>query len=349
MPGRPQSSGRPRSSAHRAFCGRPALSGGRLSGWAPLSRKAPFCGRRVLSGRRGVLASCPADGRCPFADHSLPGCQLGPGHCSAAGRYQAPQACSAPDQRSSPGPYSAGGHCPAGGPPSDGAGPAGMAWPGAAEPGAAEPGAAEPGAAEPGPAEPGVPSTANAAGRARFFFPRMTPVFLPYHRRTEGGTTGAFDRTWCDGRCDMRTDQHASASPRTAGNLAGWATRRRARQASARRRLRSRPVRRNSSGAEPASFGFRPGPGAGAGGAAAVRRRRPDATFRTSASGGRAAGSDTRWWACRAATAPNSCSRTLPVRMPQSVPVSVPGGFLASVGRSAMPAHGWLRQKGADK
>jgi hypothetical protein len=52
-----------------------------------------------------------------------------------------------------------------------------MAWPGFAEPGVAEP----------GPAEAGVPSAANAAGRARFFFPRMAPVFLTYHRRTEGG------------------------------------------------------------------------------------------------------------------------------------------------------------------
>jgi hypothetical protein len=55
----------------------------------------------------------------------------------------------------------------------------------------AGPGVAEPGPAEPGPAEPGVPSTANAAGRARFFFPRMAPVFLPYHRRTEGGQDGS--------------------------------------------------------------------------------------------------------------------------------------------------------------
>jgi hypothetical protein len=51
--------------------------------------------------------------------------------------------------------------------------------------------------------ESGVASTANAAGRTRFFFPRMACLafLVPLPRQVQA-RTGAFDRRGCDSRCD---------------------------------------------------------------------------------------------------------------------------------------------------
>jgi hypothetical protein len=71
--------------------------------------------------------------------------------------------------------------------------------------------------------ESGVPSTANAAGRARFFFPCMACLafLVPLPHQVQA-RTGAFDRRGCDYRCDRGLTCCDSGSKPTAASTAEY-------------------------------------------------------------------------------------------------------------------------------
>jgi SAM-dependent methyltransferase len=71
--------------------------------------------------------------------------------------------------------------------------------------------------------EPGVASAANAAGRTRFFFPRMACLafLVPLPHQVQA-RTGAFDRRGCDSRCDRGLTWCDSRHVRRGASVVGF-------------------------------------------------------------------------------------------------------------------------------